>query len=436
MLAESNGKHEAKSVFLSMPTYGGPSVGAARAFFRASTGALHVHLCYHQSSLLNANCNALWAAALNARKDRPLDYFAMLHADVQPPDYWLDLMVAELEFTGLDVLSAVVPIKDRHGLTSTAVGRPDGDPWRPLCRVTMREVFDLPETFTAADCGQPDSALLINTGLFVCKFGDWAEKVHFESRDRIALKEGRYVSQTEPEDWNFARQLHGWGLKVGATRKIPLSHHGFTDYGNTGTWGDWDYDREYLDARTIPEASGWAFPGDVPGWLSEQEGRELARLAKGKRVLEVGSFMGRSTVCLAREAAHVTAVDTFDGRGTPNPMNTMPDFHRAMERHGVAKRVQVKVGTSAEVLPRLSAGGESFGLAFIDGAHDEASVRTDIELSLPLLAPGGLLALHDYGRPDDPGVKAAADALLGKPLSVTGTVALFRPAPAPLAVGV
>ncbi len=39
---------------------------------------------------------------------------------------------------------------------------------------------------------------------------------------------------------------------------------------------------------------------DVRGWLNDDEGRLLAKYAEGKRVLEVGSYCGRSTIWMAR----------------------------------------------------------------------------------------------------------------------------------------
>ena len=50
-------------------------------------------------------------------------------------------------------------------------------------------------------------------------------------------------------------------------------------------------------------------------------------------------------------------------------------------------------------------------LVFIDGNHDYHFVKEDIELWLPKVRPGGVLAGHDYGRFS--GVKKAVDELLG-----------------------
>ncbi len=72
----------------------------------------------------------------------------------------------------------------------------------------------------------------------------------------------------------------------------------------------------------------------------------------------------------------------------------------------------------------------AFDFIFIDGDHSAEGVKADIEEALPLLAPGGLMAFHDYGRPTDPGVKEMVDALLlgtgSELIEKTGTVAVIK----------
>src|SRR5215471_18433913 len=156
-----------KRVCLGVPSYS-PwlAAGAAQGCACASDGKrLDVHFEFNQGSLLALSFNALWCRALNLAKAGGLDYFAMLHTDVGPNNGWLDALVAELDATGLDVLSVVVPIKDPRGVTSTALARDDGDPFGVFTRLTMQEVFRLPETFTSADVG--GRPLLVNTGCWV-----------------------------------------------------------------------------------------------------------------------------------------------------------------------------------------------------------------------------------------------------------------------------
>lgn len=424
-------------VFLSQPGYGEITAGSARAFWRATRRPdSHVYHGYREGSLLAANFNGLWCDALNlARQGIGPRYFAMQHADVEPEDWWLDTLIAEMETHDLDLLGVAVPIKDPKGLTSIALARPDGDPWRPLCRLTLSEVHRLPETFTSADVG--GHPLLLNTGLWVCRFDEaWARQVRFTINDRIVVDpSGRYVPQCEPEDWYFSRLCHELDLKVGATRKIRLTHRGSAAFSNAQPWGQ-PFDSAWIGQSVLPEPppppDGFTLP-DIPGWLRIEEGAKLAELARGKRVLEVGSYLGLSTVCLARTAESVLAIDPHDGRGTEVPQDTLPGFRANLARYGL-ENVFVEPMTLAEyVATERRTRTFWYDLIFIDGAHDRDSVEADIRAILDdpyMLADGGLIAFHDYRSPVDPGVTAAVDALLdrgGELLSLTGSLAVVRP---------
>ena len=408
--------------FLGMPGYGKQTAAAGMAFWRARADMSQVHCEYRNGSLLACNFNQLWCSALNMAKDgKQVAYFAMLHDDVGPlecgPDrFWLDNLIDELETRKLDVLSVVVPIKDRRGMTSMALQH-ETENWLPHCRLSMHDVYQLPETFTADDIGRP---LLLNTGCWVAKFDlSWATEVHFSIEDRIVWNKAceRYQAQTMPEDWHFSMQLNSLGLKTGATRKIPVNHRGEMDFSNAHIWGTKSFDSEAVRCSPVPEA----WPYDVEGWLLPAEGKALAKLARNKRVLEIGSYAGLSTICLARTAKSLTAVDYFDGRCTPFPSDTREAFETNIVRYGVADKITIQS-------PDEPLTGE-YDLAFIDGAHDADSVRADIRKVLDVLAPGGLIAFHDYSD-RDPGVRDAVDELLGdggEIISINETVAVVRP---------
>lgn len=408
-----------RRIVLGMPGYGKQTAAAGRGFWRACRDPELVDRYYQSGSLLASNFNQLWCLALNlTHKGDTVDYFAMLHDDIGPEDWWLDTLIDELEERKLDVLGVAVPIKDTHGMTSLALHR-DRDNWMPKARLSMHDIFQLPETFTTDDLGSP---LLLNTGCWVAKWNqEWCRKVHFEINDRIVFNRAsnRYQAQTEPEDWFFSRLCHELGLKIGATRKVKVKHEGEIAFSNEAPWGSRPFDTEACDVSPVPNA----FPREITGWLYEEEGKALAELASGKRVLEIGSYCGLSTVCMARTAEHVTAVDYFDGRGTPAPQDTRPEFEANLRRYGVDHKVKA-----------CAPGGpypfEQYDVAFIDGAHDEESVRADVIHCLNLLAPGGLLAFHDFKHPSHPGVERAVDDLLldgGELISVTKTLAVVRP---------
>jgi predicted O-methyltransferase YrrM len=424
-------QNETRRAFLGMPGYGELTAGAAQGLYRSSRldkarHPLTLSITYQRGSLLAQNFNGLWCVALNkAHTGERLDYFAMLHSDVAPEAWWLDKLIDELESRELDVLGVVVPIKDDCGSTSIAL---DGDDkWMPKCRLTMKEIHRLPETFTEEDAGHP---LLLNTGCWVCRFSmEWARKyTPFTINDRIIFDTNRnmYRAQVEPEDWYFSRMCNGLGLRVGATRKIRLAHQGPYSFYNDRIWGD-EYDKAFVSESQISK-KGFELP-NIDGWLMHEEGKALAELARGKRVLEIGSYCGKSTVCMARTAEHVTAVDYFDGRDTPAPGDTSKAFRDNLDRYGVADKVTTKH-------PDEPLCGE-YDLAFIDGAHDRESVHSDIDKSLSVLAPGGLLAFHDYrefpGQHDsrwDQGVTESVRELINagaELVSTHATVAVVRP---------
>lgn len=156
-----------------------------------------------------------------------------------------------------------------------------------------------------------------------------------------------------------------------------------------------DFDAEH---RFAPAAADvYRHAEGVPGWLSFAEGRALWELARDKRVLELGRFHGRGTIALAQSAAEVVSVDV-----------TEPELAACwLKRFGVADRAKLHRGTFAALVPHL---GE-FDLVFVDGEHDAANVRADVELALSVLAPDGVLVCHDYPDPGWPDVRRVIDEM-------------------------
>lgn len=406
-----------------MPGYGKQTAAAGRSLWRACRDSSTVCTEYQSGSLLACNFNKLWCTALNmAHRGERVDYFAMLHDDIGCEDFWLDSLIDELEAKQLDVLGVVVPIKDHRGMTSIALHHP-GDNWEVDCRLSMHDVYQLPETFTADDVGAP---LLLNTGCWVCKWNqEWCRQVRFTINDRIIFDKPMnvYRPQVESEDWYFSRLLNELGLKIGATRKIAVKHEGEVEFINTVPWGTLPFDNESpIRGRKTSPVPG-AFPREISGWLLPEEGRALADLSRGKRVLEIGSYCGLSTVCIGRTAEHVTAVDYFDGRSTPAPYNTLDNFKANIERYGLTDKVQICHPDDDIPLPE-------YDVAFVDGAHDYESVSSDIARCLAVLKPDGLLAFHDFRHPSHPGIERAVGDLLmdgGEILSIHETVAVVKP---------
>jgi len=147
------------------------------------------------------------------------------------------------------------------------------------------------------------------------------------------------------------------------------------------------------------------------GWLTDQEAAELARLARGKTVLEIGAYAGRSTVVMATTANHVLSVDHHRGSAEHQPgggayderfvdaktglFTTYPAFLQNLIEWKVADRVTIMIGKSESVLRFLTA---AFEMVFIDGSHDQTSATADAIAARILLRRGaGVIVFHDYG---------------------------------------
>jgi predicted O-methyltransferase YrrM len=147
---------------------------------------------------------------------------------------------------------------------------------------------------------------------------------------------------------------------------------------------------------------------DVPGWLSDDQAALLWSCAGGlsgaARIVEIGSYRGRSTIVLARaagEGVEVVAIDPHAG-GDRGPRQIHGDRaageadHRAFEdnlaRAGVAARVRHVRRPSQQALGAVR--GE-VDLLYVDGAHRYRPARDDLARWGARVAPGGSLLVHD-----------------------------------------
>jgi predicted O-methyltransferase YrrM len=152
-----------------------------------------------------------------------------------------------------------------------------------------------------------------------------------------------------------------------------------------------------LPPTTFEQA--WAAVADVPGWMTEDQGRALwaaaQRLAPGQLVLEIGSHQGRSTVILASSAtsrgAAVAAVDPFVEGRLFGGAKTRGLFERNIARCGLDGAVQLHVAYSTELRPTWDT---PLDLLYIDGKHDYWTLSDDLRWG-EHLAEGGEMLVHD-----------------------------------------
>lgn len=92
---------------------------------------------------------------------------------------------------------------------------------------------------------------------------------------------------------------------------------------------------------------------------------------------------------------------------------------------GMAQRRVILKLPSETAVQRV--GGRFFDFVFVDANHLYEAVKRDIELWLPTVRSGGIIAFHDYhhahNRRGNFGVKRAVDEAFGDQIKTTGTIA-------------
>lgn len=195
-------------------------------------------------SALCANFNILFAEALAGAQKLGYTHFVLLHADIFPEAGWLDKMLEIMQRTEAEILSAIIPIKDSRGVTSTA--RESDNRWRPI-RYTLNEVYKMEPTFT-------DPAILLNSGLMIVDLrGEWTKQIWFRTEDMIVQNApGEFTQLFISEDWLFSRDARKLGVtKQFATREVRAQHVGTSYYGNDSAWGT-----AITDVKAEEEAQG------------------------------------------------------------------------------------------------------------------------------------------------------------------------------------
>lgn len=142
----------------------------------------------------------------------------------------------------------------------------------------------------------------------------------------------------------------------------------------------------------------------IYGFLSPAEMTLLYRLASevpnGGHIVEIGSFQGKSTVCLGlgakRSDAWVWAIDPHNDEQVNETTHYGMENHAALLKNlvdfGVADRVRV----IALLSDKVSEGWErDIDLLWIDGCHEYESVVRDLKWRYFLNTAHGRIAVHD-----------------------------------------
>lgn len=162
---------------------------------------------------------------------------------------------------------------------------------------------------------------------------------------------------------------------------------------------------------------------NIPGWMSERDLNILAKLSalcpENTAILEIGSFLGRSTYSLYKNKKDSVSLSVIDAFEISNMYNTDVENFKykldgdatlASEASAISKKenswlfgfkfcigeeiyrnIDINVGTSSQYNKT-----KDFELVFIDGGHDKDTVLHDIE---KFITPTNILIGDDFCMP-------------------------------------
>ncbi|MGN2275083.1 class I SAM-dependent methyltransferase [Priestia megaterium] len=178
----------------------------------------------------------------------------------------------------------------------------------------------------------------------------------------------------------------------------------------------------------------------VEGWLRDQGVENLYRYALKapvSNIVELGSWKGRSTSCLAyaikdRNEGHVYAVDTWKGSSEHKKIlqgyvedQLYNEFIENMTKLNLLDYIKPIKMDSVEASRKWPLSLQ-IGLLYIDASHDYLSVKRDFEFWSPFVTTGGYIIFDDV--PSWPGPTKLVNELSKwyKRIDIKGNHAIFK----------
>ena len=159
---------------------------------------------------------------------------------------------------------------------------------------------------------------------------------------------------------------------------------------------DWNPLHDYCEAHsTLPHPSlaelerrtflQTLAPQMMSGRLQGQLMALLSKLLCPRRILEIGTFTGYGTVCLAQGLAPGGELHTIEVKPEYRYLSTA-----ALARAGITDRVTAHLGRAEDVVPTLPG---QFNMIYMDAGKRD--YPRHYELCIPRLAAGGLLLVDN-----------------------------------------
>lgn len=145
--------------------------------------------------------------------------------------------------------------------------------------------------------------------------------------------------------------------------------------------------------------------GEIFGGVNPGDRRAIYHLVahlRPRRVLEIGTHVGASTIFIAAALrrfggadAHLTTADIIDVNAVGAPWSALG---LAKSPAGFMNELGLASMTSFVNEPALDLlhGPASYDFVFLDGDHSPRSVYREIAAALKVLAPRGVVLLHDF----------------------------------------
>lgn len=115
---------------------------------------------------------------------------------------------------------------------------------------------------------------------------------------------------------------------------------------------------------------------------------DFVQKEKPKRILEIGTKHGRTTINLAKFSPIDAKIYSVDIKMLPkNEIKDLPEYNKIEFFEGNTLNFNFK-----------KQGLNNFDLIFVDANHKEKYVINDTKIAYQLINPGGVIVWHDYNK--------------------------------------
>jgi SAM-dependent methyltransferase len=163
----------------------------------------------------------------------------------------------------------------------------------------------------------------------------------------------------------------------------------------------------------------------IEGWMTNDELEWLATISqRSQNAVEVGCWKGRSTRAIGDHIQlYAYAVDQWNGSLTTSPSGVGSDsatfFLNVGDLIDRGKVLPVMMHSYSFAQAAYIASLQT-DFVFLDDDHGYNYLMREIELYRHMVRPGGILAGHDFGNVEHPGVERAVRETFGDRFSRAG----------------